>query len=134
MINSKTNLKEFVTETGGLRSECVEEIENPAAFELSNIQRGLILVFARWSPFPMLCLQRMRDIVPNRLAQAKAKLYIIDNDKLDPREMERLFGKVLHGGAETFAVVGGRVRAESTGCPKDYEAVILKLCDVLSQG
>src|SRR5436305_338240 len=101
MINSKTNLKDFVAETGGLPSESVEEVQNPAAFELSNIQRGLILVFARWSPIPLLCLQRMRDIVPNKLVQAKAKLYVIDNDKLNPREMERLFGRVLHGGAET---------------------------------
>jgi hypothetical protein len=54
MITSKTDLKTFVNETAGVPAALIEEISDISHFDLSKIERGLVMVFARWSPFPTL--------------------------------------------------------------------------------
>ncbi len=131
-MNHRKDLTELVVDTGGFPAELVEEVETPASFDLTRIHRGLAMVLARWSPFPLLCLRRMKGLVPPRIAAAGAKLYLFDNDKLPADAMQRLFGSQLHGGAETFAIVGGGIRGELKGCPPGYEEAVVRLCSLLS--
>src|SRR5262245_31815749 len=124
MINSQTDLRSFVAESLGIPVALVEEIPNPSLLDLSEISKGLVMVFARWSPFPLLCLKRMKDIVPDVLRAAHAKMLVIDNDKLNEKDMRRLFGTTLSGAAETFVIVDGEIRGESIGCPENYQVVL----------
>src|SRR5205823_159504 len=109
MINSQTDLRSFAAATSGIPIDLIEEIPNPSNLNLSEISKGIVMVFARWSPFPLLCLTRMKDSVPQLLRAADAKLMLIDNDNLSDREMHRLFGKSLSGAAETYLIVDGNI-------------------------
>lgn len=133
MINSRTDLRLLVAETVGIPIALVEEIPNPSSLNLSEISKGLVMVFARWSPFPLLCLRRMKGIVPPVLIETHTKLLVIDNDKLSANDMRRLFGATLSGAAETFAIVDGQIRGESIGCPENYEAVLKELSEKLAR-
>ena len=131
MITSNTNLRALAAGTAAIPIDLVEEIQNPSLLILSAISRGLLMVFARWCPFPLSCLGRMRTSIPQLLGAVDAKLLLIDNDKLTPTDMRRLFGRILTGGTETFAIVDGEIRGESVGCPENYEKVLKDLCQSL---
>src|ERR1051326_4539318 len=96
------SLTALAMEVGAFPAHLVVEVEDPIRLDLADIGKGLLLVFARWSPFPTRCLERMRGFVPKMLTDAGAKLYIVDNDKLSATAMQRLFGTTLHRAGETF--------------------------------
>ena len=136
MINSATDLRIFVAETSGIPVEFIGEIRNPSSLNLSDIPKAIVMVFARWSPVPILCLKKMKSVLPQRIGDAKAKFLVIDNDNLSPADMRSLFGKTLSamsGAAETFVVVSGKIRAESSGCPENYQDVLEELCTKLME-
>src|SRR5258705_8558681 len=112
MISCKTDLKAFVIEEAAFPSDLVEEITNVSSFNFSQITRGIVLVFARWSSFPILAIRHMRGPVLSSLRRARAPLFLIDNDLLSETEMHRLFGRQLRGGGETFLVIDGEIRGE----------------------
>jgi len=130
-MDSQTNLTLLITENGGFPPELVEEVAHPEEFNLDQVHRALIMVFARWSPFPVLCIQKMKGAIPPILQRAGAKFLVIDNDKLARADMARLFAMPQRGGAETFAVLDGKILGQLIGCPDGYQGLIKALAQTL---
>jgi hypothetical protein len=75
------------------------------------VKKGVVFVFAEWSGVSPLMLRKYSDLLTTKVS-TDVKLHVLNHDSLSPADMERIFSKPLHGYAETYFVLDGRIVAE----------------------
>ena len=114
------SIKDLVVREGKLPPERVEELENISNARLIEMDRTLLLVFARWSPFPILCLRQLAEFLSDLILADNINVVVVDEDVLRPEQMQTLFGEILHSGADSFWIKNGQIHDHLRGCPEDY--------------
>jgi hypothetical protein len=96
-------------------------VDDPKDFRFASIEHGVVMVFAEWSGGAPLMLKKYSQLM-NTLQPKDIKLYVLNNDSLQPFDMEKIFGEPLHGYAETYFVRGGKVLGKITRPNEKAEA------------
>lgn len=114
-------LKDIVVTQGKISYDAVKEVPSFAEIDLISINRGIIFLFAAWSPFPYLCLQKLSSFLPEIIHSKNISIYLIDWDAISPDEMRGRLGKLSHTGAVTVWVKDGQIQGTLDGCQNNYE-------------
>jgi hypothetical protein len=91
--------------------EQLQVIRDITAFQLSKIDRGIVLIFAAWSGHSVIALQRLTESLSGRDLDF-LEINVIDIESMTGQDMNRLFGRVFHGCGETLWIREGKVVAQ----------------------
>ena len=103
--------------------ERIRLIRDITDFQLADIRRGIVIIFAAWSGQAVLGLQRL-----TRLLAARAEsldIVVIDIESMTTQEMNQWFGRELYGKGETFWIREGQIVAFLEAYNPDTEPLIL---------
>ena len=104
--------------------EQLQIIRDITAFHLSEIDRGIVLIFAAWSGHSVIALQRVTESISRRdLSFLEVK--VIDIESMTGQDMNRLFGRIFHGCGETLWIRNGKVIAQVEAFDPEAEPLIL---------
>jgi hypothetical protein len=91
--------------------EQLQVIRDITAFQLSKIDRGIVLIFAAWSGHSVIALQRLTESL-SRHDLDFLEIKVIDIESMTGQDMNRLFGRVFHGYGEALWIREGKVVAQ----------------------
>jgi hypothetical protein len=89
--------------------ERVQLIRDIANFQLSDVRRGVVLIFAAGSGYAVLALQKLTRFPTAR--DASIDLIVIDVESMTTQEMKLWFGREFYGHGETLWIRDGKVVA-----------------------
>ena len=87
----------------------VQLIQNIADFRLSEVRRGIAIIFAAGSGKAVLALQKLTRFLAAR--DASIELIVIDVESMTTQEMKQTFGREFYGHGETQWIRDGKVVA-----------------------
>ena len=99
-------------------------VQSLSDFQLTGIHRGIIIIFAAWSPLAIMSVRRVTRILA-RLDAGSLEIVVLDNDCMSGADMTQLFGHVFHGHGECLWIRDGRVVAELSAAPAESENSVL---------
>ena len=86
-------------------------VTNISELNLSNINAGIIFVFAGWSGPSVIAFSGVTKIL-STLNLTSLDFVIIDNDSMTGEDMIQLFGHVFSGAGETLWIKSGQIFTE----------------------
>src|SRR5258708_1472965 len=89
--------------------ERVKLIRDIADFQLSDVRRGVVLIFTAVSGYAVLALQKLTRFMAVR--DQSIDLIVIDVESMTTQEMKQCFGREFYGHGETLWIRDGKVVA-----------------------
>jgi hypothetical protein len=89
--------------------ERIRLIKDIAGFQLSEIRRGIVIIFAAGSGQAVLALQRLTRFLATR--DESINFIVVDIESMTTQEMKQSFGREFHGHGETLWIRDGKVIA-----------------------
>ena len=123
----------MVRKYSAVRSEQVEVIHDITTFHLSEIARGIVLMFAAGSGHSVTALQRLTGLISKLNVQA-LEIKVIDIESMTEQDMIGVFGRVFHGYGETLWIEAGKVIAQLEAFEPLSEPLILAYTKKLLAG
>ena len=114
----------MVRKYSAIPCEQLQVIRDIAAFQLSKIARGIVLIFAAWSGHSVIALQRLTESLSRRDLDF-LEIKVIDIESMTSQDMNRVFGRVFHGYGETLWIREGKVVAQIEAFEPESEPLIL---------
>jgi hypothetical protein len=103
--------------------EQIRLIRDIAQFQLTQVRRGIAIIFAAGNGQAVLALERLtRFLVARDLA---IELIVIDIESTTTQEMKQCFGRQFHGQGETQWIRDGKVIAFLEAYTADAEVLLL---------
>jgi hypothetical protein len=113
----------MVRKYSALPFDRVRLIRDIADFQLPEIRRGIVLVFAAGSGQAVLALERLTRFLAAR--DESIDLIVIDIESMTMQEMKQSFGREFHGHGETLWIRDGKVVASVELYAPDAEVWML---------
>ena len=113
----------MVRKYSALPSERIQLIRDIADFQLSQVRRGVVIIFAAGSGQAVLALQRLTHFLAAR--DESIDLIVIDVEAMTVQEMKQWFGREFHGHGETQWIRDGKVVACLETYPSEMDALVL---------
>jgi hypothetical protein len=123
----------MVRKYSAIPSEQIQVIHDITAFHLSEIARGIVLIFAAGSGHSVTALQRLTGLI-SRLDGEVLEIKVIDIESMTEQDMIRVFGRVFHGYGETLWIEAGKVIAQLEAFEPQSEPLILAYTKKLLAG
>ena len=101
----------------------VRLIRDIADFQLSEIRRGIVIVFAAGSGQAVMALQRLTRFLAAR--NESIDFIVVDIESMTTQEMKQWFGREFHGHGETLLIRDGKVIASIEVYAPDAEVWML---------
>ena len=114
----------MVWKYSALPPERVKLIRDIADFHLSEVRRGILIIFAAGSGQAVLALQTLTRFLASR--EELIDLIVIDMESMTTQEMKQLFGREFYGHGETQWIRDGNVVAFLEAYTPETEVLILK--------
>jgi len=114
----------MVRKYSAIPCEHLKIIPDITAFQLSKIDRGIVLIFASWSGHSIIALQRLTGSLSRRDLDL-LEIIVIDIESMTGQDMTELFGRVFHGYGETLWIREGKVVAQLEAFEPESEPLIL---------
>ncbi|HRE75986.1 MAG TPA: hypothetical protein PK798_03010 [Flavobacteriales bacterium] len=112
MTNATTILQSLTSRLCGLRDN-TKVIENSDLLDFSNIEEGVLTVYATWSGQAVInCTQTIRTLYEQNY---KGQIIVIDTDCMTPDFQIEMFGQVCHGWGEIFIINNGKISNKYLG-------------------
>ena len=102
----------------------LQVIRDITTFQLSKIDRGIVLIFAAWSGHSVIAHQRLTKSLSRGDLQF-LEIKVIDIESMTSQDMIRLFGRVFQGSGDTLWIRQGKVIAQLEAFQPESEPVIL---------
>jgi len=115
------SFRQTVAEWCQFSDERLVTVDNVTDFDINLVQAGVVFAFAEWSGVAPVLLKRYSKLMDG-LEPRSVKLYVVNHDSLSPDKMQRLFGELLHGYAETIFVRNGKAIGRLTGTVRNPES------------
>ncbi len=103
--------------------ERIRLIQDIAQFQLSDVHRGLALIFAAGNGQAVRALEKLTRFLAAR--DLPLELIVIDIESMTTQEMKQCFGRQFHGQGETQWIRDGQVIAFLDAYTADVEALLL---------
>ena len=123
----------MVRKYSAVPSEQVQVIHDIATFHLSEIFRGIVLIFAAGNGHSITALQRLTGLI-SKLNVEALEIKVIDIESMTEQDMIRVFGRVFHGYGETLWIEAGKVIAQLDAFEPQSEPLILTYTKKLLAG
>ena len=114
----------MVRKYSAIPGEQLQLIRDITVFQLSKINRGIVLIFAAGSGHSVMALQRLTGSLSKRDLDF-LEIKVIDIESMTVQDMIRLFGRVFHGYGETLWIRAGMVVAQLEAFAPESEPLIL---------
>jgi hypothetical protein len=114
----------MVRKYSAIPGDQIHVIHDIRTFHLSEIARGIVLIFAAGSGHSVTALQRLTSAV-SRLGLRSLEIKVIDLESMTEQDMTRVFGRVFHGYGETLWILAGKVIAQLEAFHPESEPEIL---------
>ncbi len=103
--------------------EEIRLVQNISDFQLPQVRRGIVFVFAAWSGHAVLSLQRLTHwLVAHGLP---LELIVVDIESMTTQEMNQWFGREFHGHGETLWLRDGKIVASLEAPGPESELAVL---------
>jgi len=103
----------------------IQWLEQPNTFDLTNINKGLISVHARWSGYSWANGNFILKLL-NKATAEGFNIYLIDIEKIDSDKQKELFGDISHGYFETVWIENGKIEYQYRDNNKNTELAKFK--------
>lgn len=123
----------MVRKYSAIPSEQIQIIHDITTFQLSEIARGIVLIFAAGSGHSVTALQRLTGLI-SKLDGNALEIKVIDMESMTEQDMIRAFGRVFHGYGETLWIEAGKVIAQVEAFEPHSEPLILTYTKKLLAG
>jgi hypothetical protein len=114
----------MVRKYSAIPCEQLQVVRDITTFDLSKIDRGIVLIFAAWSGHSVIALQRVTQSL-SRGDLDCLEIKVIDIESMTGQDMKRLFGRVFHGDGETLWIREGKIVAQLEAFEPESESSIL---------
>jgi len=104
--------------------ERIRLIRDISDFQLSEVRRGIVMIFAAGSGQAVLALQKLTRFLASR--DELIDLIVIDMESMTTQEMKQVFGREFYGHGETQWIRDGHVVAFLEAYTPETEVLILK--------
>ena len=113
----------MVRKYSALPFDRIHLIQDIADFQLSQVQRGIVIVFAAGSGQAVMVLQRLTRFLAAR--DESIELIVMDIESMTTQEMKQCFGRQFQGQGETQWIRDGKVVASLDAYTHDSEVLLL---------
>jgi hypothetical protein len=113
----------MVRKYSALHSERVQLVVDIRDFQLSQVRRGIVIIFAAGNGQAVMALQRLTRFLAAR--DDSINLIVIDIESMTMQEMKQWFGREFHGQGETLWIRDGKVVAFLDTYAHDSEVWLL---------
>ena len=118
------DIRTLVEKNTELPLDRLRVVQSLPQFHLASIRRGVILIFAAWSPLASVSLRRVTRLLAP-LDLDGVDIIVLDNDCMSDADMIQRFGHVFHGAREALWIRDGRIVTELSAAPPESEQLVL---------